>query len=121
MKGEKLIFGGGSDLLAFCGHNGLMDFSLQEKPPKKKDNHRDAIVLACYSKEFFKPLFKRTKATPILWTTGLMSPEAYTLTAALDSWIRNETREKIRENAARAYDKYQDCGLDAAKRLLVYE
>jgi hypothetical protein len=47
-----------------------------------------------------------------------MAPEAYTLKSALDGWILRESNEKIRERAAAAYDKYQKCGLNAARRLM---
>ena len=46
-----------------------------------------------------------------------MAPEAYTLKAALDGWIAGENREQIRGRAADAYDKYQKCGVGAARRL----
>jgi hypothetical protein len=76
-----------------------------------------AIVLACASKSYFAPYLKNARATPLLWTTGLMAPEAYTLKAALDGWIANEDGERVRQRAAQAYDKYQHCGLRAAQRL----
>ena len=76
-----------------------------------------AIVLACASKSYFAPYLKNAHATPLLWTTGLMAPEAYTLKAALDGWIANENGERVRQRAAQAYDKYQHCGLRAAQRL----
>jgi hypothetical protein len=46
-----------------------------------------------------------------------MAPEAYTLKAALDGWLLNENGETIRDRAARAYDKYQHCGIRSAQRL----
>ena len=46
-----------------------------------------------------------------------MAPEAYTLEAAAASWLARETPDQIQERAARAYDKYQKCGLKAARRL----
>ena len=58
-------------------------------------------------------------AYPLVWTTGLMAPEAYTLKSALDGWIAGENGEEIRDRAAGAYDKYQKCGVRAAHRLLV--
>ena len=57
-------------------------------------------------------------AYPLLWTTNLMAPEAYTLKSALDGWILGESNNKIRERAAVAYDKYQKCGLNAARKLM---
>ncbi len=52
-----------------------------------------------------------------MWTNGLMAPEAYTLKAALDGWIRQESKEEIRKRAASAYAKYQKCSDAAALRL----
>jgi len=110
---------GAATLVAYIGHDGLMDFQLPQFPRKKNDIHRDAVVLACASKQFFGEVVSASGAYPLVWTTGLMAPEAYTLKSALDGWIAGETGEQIRERAAGAYDKYQKCGIRAAHRLLV--
>ncbi|HTT19845.1 MAG TPA: hypothetical protein VMG82_12905 [Candidatus Sulfotelmatobacter sp.] len=116
---RKLPIRGGAALLAYVGHDGLMDFQLPQFPRQRDGTHRDAIVLACASKQFFAEAIRTGGAYPVVWTTGLMAPEAYTLQAALDGWIAGETREQIRDRAAGAYDKYQKCGAKAARRLLV--
>lgn len=110
---------GGANLVAYVGHDGLMDFQLPLFPRKKNETHRDAVLLACASKQYFAEPVRASGAYPLLWTTGLMAPEAYTLKSALDGWIAGETHEQIRDRAAGAYDKYQKCGLRAAHRLLV--
>jgi len=115
----KLPIHGGVNLVAYIGHDGLMDFQLSKFPSKKNDVHRDAIVLACASKQFFAEPVRSSGAYPLVWTTGLMAPEAYTLKSALDGWIAGEANEQIRDRAAGAYDKYQKCGTHAAHRLLV--
>jgi len=115
--GTKLPIRGGADLLAYVGHDGLMDFQLEKLPQRKNSSVRDAIVLACASKQFFGDGIRASGASPLLWTTGLMAPEAYTLKSALDGWIAHEGNEQIRDRAAAAYDKYQKCGLKAARRL----
>ena len=111
--------GGRSDLVAFIGHDGLMDFDLSYYPPSTGQNHRDAVILACLSKRFFGAPLRATGAHPLLWTTGLMAAEAYTLKSAIDGWVLGEDDEKIRERAAVAYHQYQKCSLNAARRLLV--
>lgn len=111
--------GGGADLVAYVGHDGLMDFSLPDYPRKADGRKRQAILLACASKVYFKGPLQRTGAEPLLWTTGLMAPEAYVLHAALDAWSRGENGEAVRQRAAEAYHKYQKCGLSAARRLFV--
>ena len=49
----KLPIRGGANLVAYIGHDGLMDFQLSQFPHKKNEVHRDAVVLACASKQFF--------------------------------------------------------------------
>jgi deoxyribodipyrimidine photolyase-like uncharacterized protein len=105
--------------VTYIGHDGLMDFQLGALPWKKQEFHPQAIVLACASKQYFGEQLKASGAFPLLWTTNLMAPEAYTLKSALDGWISGESNDQIRDRAAGAYDKYQKCGLRAAHRLLV--
>ncbi|WP_299114700.1 hypothetical protein [uncultured Winogradskyella sp.] len=116
---KTLNFGGASGLLSYIGHDGLMEFNVEGNFTPFNTNKRDAIVLACISKDYFKPYFEQTKVNPLVWTTGLMAPEAYTLKSAIDGWILDETDLQIRERAAQAYHKYQKCGIKGARRLLV--
>jgi hypothetical protein len=115
----KLPIRGGANLVVYIGHDGLMDFQLTQFPHKKNAAHRDAVILACASKQFFAEPVRASGAYPLLWTTGLMAPEAYTLKSALDGWIAGESNEQIRDRAAGAYNKYQKCGFRGAHRLLV--
>lgn len=116
---NKLNFGGGSELLAYVGHDGLMDFNVEGHFSPVNKAKRDAIVLACASKSYYKTYFEKTKVNPLVWTTGLMAPEAYTLKASIDGWILNESDAQIAERAAQAYHKYQKCGINGARKLLV--
>ena len=104
-------------LSVYVAHDGLMDFTVESRFQGDGDPHREAIVLACASKMFFANVLKSTGAQPLLWTTGLMAPEAYTLKAALDGWIAGESASSARERAAAAYAKYQKCSIVAAARL----
>lgn len=116
---QEKMFGGKSNLLAYIGHDGLMEFDVSGDFKPVNEDKRNAIILACVSKSYFKPYLKHTKANPLVWSTGLMSPEAYTLKWAIDGWLKNETDLEIRERAAQAYHKYQKCGINGARRLLV--
>lgn len=111
------------DLVAYVGHNGLMEYPLPDLPKRKPMSPapppRQAIILACAAKPLFGPWLKAVGADPLIWTTGLMAPEAYTLHDALGAWLANAPRARIRTAAAAAYHRYQRCGLKAAKRLLV--
>ena len=122
--GEKLTIGnrqfhtgGSADLVAYIGHNGLMDFTLASHPKRRDDRQRRAIILACASKQYFSTALQQSGATPLLWTTNLMAPEAYVLSAAIDGWIKKESDEQIRLRASDAYHKYQNCGVNAARGL----
>lgn len=77
-RGSKKItlkVGGSANLLAYVGHDGLMDFSLDRWPLPKDRERRSVIILACTSKPFFTGPIKRSGADPLLWTTGLLAPE----------------------------------------------
>lgn len=113
----NLKFGGNADLVAYIGHDGLMDFNISPDYNSSVKNKTDVIILACYSKHFFSPHIRKAKANPILWTTHLMAPEAYTLKSAIDGWILNESGAEIKIRAARTYNKYQKCGINGAKNL----
>jgi hypothetical protein len=108
---------GAADLLAYVGHDAFMDFQIPPIAGARGNKPRRTIILACASKAFFSPYIRQTGAEPLLWTTGLMAPEAYTLKAALTGWIAHEDDESIRRRAAQAYDRYQKCGPRAALKL----
>jgi hypothetical protein len=113
----SLSIAGSADLIVYVGHDAFMDFQVTPITGTKGNKLRRTVVLACASRSFFGPYLRQTGVEPLLWTTGLMAPEAYTLKAALDGWIAHEDDEAIRSRAAQAYDKYQKCGARAASRL----
>ncbi len=117
ISNQRIGIYGNASLLAYVGHNGLMDFPAPSIELEKSNKGVDVIVLACKSKSYFEPLIVKTGSSPLLLTTGFMAPEAYTLKAALDGWINNENGEKIRLRAAEAYHQYQKCSLTGAKSL----
>lgn len=116
-KATELLVGGSSNLIVYTGHDGLMDFQLNSFPRKRDGVKREAIILACASKSYFADSLRATGADPLLWTTNLMAPEAYILSAAIEGWLNHETGEQIRMRAAKAYDQYQHCGLRSASAL----
>lgn len=85
--GATVQVGGGADLIAYVGHDGLMDFAAPTvKAPANKEVRR-TIILACISQHYFREPLRTTGASPLVWTTGLMAPEAYTLEAAISAWV----------------------------------
>ena len=115
---DTLGIAGNAHLVAYIGHDGLMDFSLPAIPAQQDNRKRNAIILACKSKQFFGNAVRTTGAYPLLWTTQLMCPEAYTLDAALHAWLQHQNNSAIHTAAARAYSQYQHCSVKAAQNLL---
>ncbi len=117
--GDKTIpIGGSSDLIAYIGHNGLMEFDINKVFKPSFQKKRDVIILACISKEYFYSFMQDFKVNPIVWSTGLMAPEAYTLKWAIDGWLQGENNQQIVERARKAYNHYQKCGMRGATNLL---
>jgi hypothetical protein len=94
-----------------------MEFKIQIKKTVDSTYQRDAIILACASKSYFSKYLKYSGTYPILWTTNLMAPEAYTLKSAIDGWLSSQPGDEIRKQAAQAYHRYQKCGFDGAMKL----
>ena len=115
---KKIQAGGGAHLIVYVGHNGLMDYSDVINPdPEAGKPGNDAIVLACISKHYFLSRLKRLGAHPLVLTTGLMAPEAYSLDAAIKVWVSGGDDNRVRKAAANSYNKFQKTGLKAAERL----
>lgn len=106
-----------AQLVCYVGHDGLMDFTLDTYPAKKGTDKKDVIILACASRSYYKEGVKTAGAYPLLWTTNLMCPEAYTLKAAIDGWLLHESGAQIHLRAAEAYNQYLKSGLKGAKNL----
>lgn len=109
-KGE----GGRADVVAYVGHDGLMEFDVAAQRASAGARSPHSIVLACASLQYFGGYLRQAGSKPLLLTTGLMAPEAYTLTAAIEAWASGGD---VHEAAAQAYHKYQKCGIKAARRL----
>ncbi len=120
MVGDSRVdFGGASHVAVFVGHNGLMDFAAPALPRSAvRAPAHASVVLACISDHYFSGLLAKD-SVPLLMTTGLMAPEAYTLDAALTSWFSGQSSLEVRHAAAGAYARYQKTSERAALRLFV--
>jgi len=103
----KLKLGGEAALIAYIGHNGLMDFRLEWTVKPEADPVLPAIVLCCKSDDYFSANLKAAGARPILTTTQFMYPGAFILHDALEVWLAGGKPETMREAAGRAYAKNQ--------------
>ncbi|MEX1003651.1 MAG: hypothetical protein WDZ35_16145 [Crocinitomicaceae bacterium] len=109
---------GGADLLAFNGHNGLMDVSA-DTVYAKKPRQKDAVVIACSSHNYFNPYFVQTQSYPLLNTTSLLWPGAMILNAVIEKWAVFSEDEAIRNAAGDAYHEVKDCGRQAARNMFI--
>jgi len=105
-----------ANLIGFNGHNGLMDFKI-DIPHKENETFQDAVIIGCLSHDYFIEPLKKSGAYPLLTTTGLMAPEAYVFEGILNSWGALQEEKSIHSFAARAYHKYQKCGMRGATNL----
>jgi len=103
------------DLVAFIGHNGLMDFRIEQaKDAPTRLKQTDTMVLCCISDKYFRGRLERYNARPILMTQQLMYPGSFILHDALEVWMRGGSTDEIRAAAARAYAKNQKISVKAA-------
>lgn len=119
IQNDTVGIAGNARLIAYIGHDGLMDFQIPQTFINTDSIMRDVLILACYSKHFFSPHLQYANVNPLVWTTGLMAPEAYIIHDALMGYAINETNQQIRKRAALAYSKFQKCSENAALNLLV--
>jgi len=118
---KKLAEPNGPGLVAFVGHNGLMDtyvpkpISIAGRP--KPGKGKTAMVLACQSDSYFTPVIRDLGANPVLMTKGNMAPEAYSLLPAIKAWAEDKPVSDIRKSAAIGYAKYQKIPLRNANWL----
>jgi hypothetical protein len=102
-----LAVGSHAHLVAYVGHNGLMDFSAPDITKNSEDNlARSAIILACKSRDYFEN-FISEPTDLLLSTKSFMAPEAYSLEAAIRSWFEHSDADLVLNEATKAYAKYQ--------------
>jgi hypothetical protein len=101
------------DLVAFIGHNGLMDFTL-EGPKMAEGNDTAAIVLCCLSESSFGDRLRAVGCRPLLMTRQLMYPGSFLLHAAIETWRSGGSQAEIRTSAATAYAKNQKISVRSA-------
>jgi len=102
-------------LVAYIGHDGLMDFQLPPEVTAKRGSGRQAIVLCCKSDGYFAPSLTAVNARPSVLTTQLMYPGGFILRVAPDGWTRGEGAAALCERAAASYARNQGISVKAAR------
>ena len=110
---EKAASSGVHDLVAFIGHNALMDFQLPP-PAKIAGNNTDVIVLCCVSESYFGDRLRALGCKPVLMTRQLMYPGSFILSSAIESWRMDGDVADLRAAAGKAYGTNQKISVKAA-------
>jgi len=110
---EKAAASGNYDLVAFIGHDGLMDFNVTD-PASIENNKTEAIVLCCVSDRYFGPRLEKMGCRPLLLTQQLMYPGAFILHDVLEVWRTGGSTSEMRAAAGRAYARNQKISVSAA-------
>jgi len=106
--------GGAADLVAYAGHDGLMEFSLETPAAAADLKPKTAIALCCVSRTFFAGHMETLKTTPLLLTTQLMYPAAQVLHQSINGWLAGKDGKACLQLAASAYAKNQKISVKAA-------
>jgi hypothetical protein len=121
--GEAVQAGGFADLVAFVGHNGLMDMNLADVPVLARSlsgvQPSAAVVLACLSHRYFAAPLASAACPALITTSSLMAPEAYTLDAIVRSWALGDSPRVTRNKAGDAYARYQRIPQGAGRGVFV--
>jgi hypothetical protein len=110
---ESAAASGKYDLVAFIGHNGLMDFELPA-PEAVSGNRTRVVALCCLSEKYFGDRLRALGCEPILMTRQLMYPGSFLLHAAIEKHLAGGDAAAIRAAAAAAYARNQKISTKAA-------
>lgn len=126
LASQQIAIGGAANLVIYVGHNGLMDWSLNNIFNKAKipvvsmeqrslQANRQVAVFACKSQQYFSKPLAATGISPAILTTHYMAPEGYVVYALVEGYTNNLTKKTIHLNVAKAYSKYQKLKSPALK------
>lgn len=110
---ESAAASGDYALVAYIGHNALMDSTYAEHEVIA-EHSTDAIVLACVSDSYCSSRLKKLGCRPVLMTRQLMYPGAFILHDAIEAWRKKGSLGDIRSAAGKAYAKNQGISVKAA-------
>lgn len=98
---SKIQAGGSAQLVAFVGHNRLMDVDAY-RWPKPGQETQGTIAIACRTEPYWKTAVGE-KRVPLLLTTDLLFANAAPLEAAVLAFASGQGYARIRAEAAAAY------------------
>lgn len=104
---DTLLINGNADLIAFNGHNGLMDESTLYESATNDTKPKDAVSISCVSTNYFKSHYTATKSYPLVHTTGLLYPGAFILRNIIDQWAMLKSDKDCKIAAGKAYYEHK--------------
>ncbi|MFT5601892.1 MAG: hypothetical protein ACI9N1_002141 [Flavobacteriales bacterium] len=104
---DSLKINGGADLVAFNGHNGLMDENTQYKSANWFTKPKDAVSISCISNSYFKEHYENTSSYPLVHTTNLLYPGAFIMEGVINNWAMLKTDKECKIAAGKGYYKYK--------------
>lgn len=118
--GSTFAAGGAAGLIAYIGHNGLMEFKVEVPlpTPAVKTVPRAAIALCCLSQSHFRLHLERIGAHPLILTRQLMYPAAQLLREGIAGWLEGADAAACTARAAAAYATNQNISRKAAAGVL---
>jgi hypothetical protein len=106
-------------LVVYVGHNGLMDFPLDDvRNPKSAASTGGGgmrAVLACLSESYFDAPLRAAGHTPYVLTRSLMAPEAYVVEAVVLAFIDGKDAAGAAKDAGAAYARFQKISARAGR------
>ena len=105
--GTTLAAGGAAQIVAWVGHNRLMDLERFEWPAAG-DDAQGTIAIACDTAPYLKRELSGPKRVPLLMTSDLLFANAAPLEAAVLAFVAGGGYAQIRSAATEAYAKIQN-------------
>jgi hypothetical protein len=107
---------GKEDLVAFIGHNGLMDTTITlPEAAGEGDERSSSIILCCISDRYFDRHLTAYNSRPLVLTSQLMYPGSFILHDCIEVWLKGGNLTAHREAAAKAYARNQKISTKAAR------
>jgi len=112
---------GRADLVAFNGHNGLMDEETTYYKARSNAKVKDAVSISCISGDYFKQNYEATRSYPLVHTTNLLYPGAFILEGILNQWATLKDAASCKVGAGKGYYKHKPkSGPNGSQNLFEY-
>lgn len=118
-RGTSIAAGGGARLVAWVGHNRLMDRAPDWRGlarAEKTDVRKGALAIACYSASYLRAPLAAPTRVPLLMTASLVMASSAALETAVRAFLEGGDLAAIREAGAAGYAEGQGRPLARLRR-----